>query len=276
LGALVLERDQLLRGWAEARASALALEETKAQMDTFLSIASHELKTPLTSLKLSLQLAQRRLHNLTSSSTSGTAASNDAGLLSAAEQVNRTVHQMVRLEALVNDLVDVSRIQVGRLELRLDRADLATIVREAVLQQQEAAPERDIRFQYPADWPVQVYADSGRIEQVVTNFLTNALKYSQADRPVEVGLEVDQQARVWVRDHGPGLPVSEQDHVWERFHRVKGVEVQSGPGVGLGLGLYISRIIVERHHGHTGVESMLGQGSTFWFTLPLFHLEGAT
>jgi signal transduction histidine kinase/PAS domain-containing protein len=275
LGTLVLERDQLLRGWAETRASALALEETKAQMDTFLSIASHELRTPLTSLKLSLQLSQRRLHKLTAS-PGGTAASNDTGLQSAVEQVNRTVHQLERLEALVNDLVDVSRIQVGKLELRLDRADLAAIVREAVLEQQEAAPERSIHFQRPADWSVLVHADSGRIEQVVTNFLTNALKYSQADRPVEVGVEVEQQVRVWVRDHGPGLPLSEQDHVWERFHRVKGVEVQSGPGVGLGLGLYISRIIVERHHGQVGVETVPGQGATFWFTLPLYHLEDET
>jgi signal transduction histidine kinase len=72
-----------------------------------------------------------------------------------------------------------------------------------------------------------------------------------------------------VRDHGPGLPQEEQDLIWERFHRVKGVEVQSGAGVGLGLGLHISRMIVERHHGQVGVDSAPGQGSTFWFTLPL-------
>ena len=273
LGTLVLERDQLLRGWAEAQANELALYETKAQMDTFLGIASHELKTPLTSLKLSLQLSQRQLRRLTAG-TNGAAASSDARLHSAVEQVNRTVQQIDRMEALVNDLVDVSRIQAGRLELHVEQVDLAAIVRETVIEQREASPGREIHFQRLAEQSVPVYADAGRIEQVVTNFLTNALKYSPADRPVEVGVEAEtRQARVWVRDQGPGLPPQEQEHIWERFHRAKGVEVQSGAGVGLGLGLYISRIIVERHRGQVGVDSTPGQGATFWFTLPLPPLE---
>jgi signal transduction histidine kinase len=104
----------------------------------------------------------------------------------------------------------------------------------------------------------------------VTNYLTNALKYSPAKQPVVVGLDVaSNEARVWVRDQGPGLPPEEQVRIWERFHRVKGIKVQSGTGVGLGLGLYICRIIIERHQGQVGVESAPGQGSTFWFTLPL-------
>ena len=136
--------------------------------------------------------------------------------------------------------------------------------------QEQAAPERTIRLQCPPDVSALVYADGGRIEQVVTNYLTNALKYSPADKPVDVGLVVEpQQARVWVRDQGPGLPVEEQEHIWERFHRVKGIEVQSGTGVGLGLGLHISRMIVERHDGQVGVDSAVGEGSTFWFQLPL-------
>jgi signal transduction histidine kinase len=89
-------------------------------------------------------------------------------------------------------------------------------------------------------------------------------------RSIEVGVEVElQQVRVWVRDYGPGLPLSEQEHIWERFHRAHGVEMQSGAGVGLGLGLYISRMIVEHQHGKVGVQSMPGQGATFWCTLPL-------
>ncbi len=193
------------------------------------------------------------------------------GLHSAVEQLGRTAHQMERLEALVNDLVDVSRIQAGKLELRPEPTDLVAIVREVVEEQREAAPSAP--HPPPASPPtlsVPVYADAGRIEQVVTNYLTNALKYSPADHPVEVGIAVEPgQARVWVRDFGPGLPAEEQEHIWERFHRVQGVEVQSGAGVGLGLGLYISRMIVERHQGQVGVESALGAGSTFWFTLPL-------
>jgi signal transduction histidine kinase len=274
LGALVLERDRLLRGWAETRASELALEETKAQMDTFLGIASHELKTPLTSLKLSLQMSQRQLRKLTGGDTAPVTGAGDSGLHSAVEQLGRTAHQMERMESLVNDLVDVSRIQAGKLELRPEHIDLAAVVHEAVAVQQEAEPERDIRFQYLRDQPVPVYADGGRIEQVVTNYLTNALKYSPADGPVEVGLDVEpERARVWVRDYGPGLPASEQEHIWERFHRVQGVEVQSGAGVGLGLGLFISRMIVERHQGQVGVQSSQGKGATFWFTLPLSPLQ---
>jgi signal transduction histidine kinase len=78
-----------------------------------------------------------------------------------------------------------------------------------------------------------------------------------------------QQARVWVRDEGPGLPPDEQEHIWERFYRAQGIEVQSGIGVGLGLGLHICRSIIEQHHGQVGVQSAPRQGSTFWFSLPL-------
>jgi signal transduction histidine kinase/PAS domain-containing protein len=269
LGALVLERDRLLRHWAEARANELALTETKTQMDTFLGIAGHELRSPLTSLKLSLQISERRLRNLTQGKN-GTVAGRAAELNAALEPVSRTAHQVERIESLVNDLVDVSRIQAGKLELRPNQTDLVTVVHEAVLEQQQAAGDRTILLRSPADLSVPVYADAGRIEQVMTNYLTNALKYSPADRPVEVGVEEEQQqARVWVRDQGPGLPLEEQEQIWERFHRAKGVEVLSGTGVGLGLGLYISRMIIERHQGQVGVQSAPGKGSTFWFTLPL-------
>jgi PAS domain S-box-containing protein len=270
LGTLVLERDRLLRGWAETRANELALGETKAQMDTFLGIASHELKTPLTSLKLSLQSSQRQLRKLTPEKSGDGATRDDAGLRSAAEQLGRTAHQMERLESLVNDLVDVSRIQAGKLELKTESVDLLAIVHEAVEEQQEAVPERRLRLQLPSELSATVVVDAGRIEQVVTNYLTNALKYSPADRVVEIGVALEPgQARVWVRDQGPGLPESELEHIWERFHRAQGVEVQSGTGVGLGLGLYISRMIVERHDGQVGVQTALGHGATFWFTLPL-------
>jgi hypothetical protein len=117
---------------------------------------------------------------------------------------------------------------------------------------------------------VPVIADADRIRQVVANYLSNALKYSPEDRPVVVGIEVDdREARVWVRDEGLGLPTEEQEQIWERFHQATGIAVQSGSGIGLGLGLYICRTIIERHHGHVGVESAPGRGSTFWFTVPL-------
>jgi signal transduction histidine kinase/PAS domain-containing protein len=269
LGALVLEHERLLRERAEAQANELALREAQAQMDTFLAIAGHELKTPLTYIKLNLQLTRRRLEKL---------IRKDAGMPEELSQKATLVlqefahadHQVAHLERLVNDVLDVSRVQASRLDLHPESTDLGAIVREAVEEQRQAAPTRTLLLEVPAAQPVPVYADADRLGQVVTNYLTNALKYSPAEQPVVVGLDVaSNEARVWVHDQGPGLPPEEQEGIWERFHRVKGIKVQSGSGVGLGLGLYISRTIIERHQGRVGVESSPGQGSTFWFTLPL-------
>jgi signal transduction histidine kinase len=242
----------------------LAMQEANQYMDTFLGMAGHELKTPLTSIKLALQLAERRIQRLIHQETAIATA-----VMPFQEQLGRAQHQAERLERLVNDLLDVSRVRAGKLDLHPDRADLAAIIREAVEEQRQAAPERTIVLQIPVGWNIPIIADADRIGQVVTNYLTNALKYSPADRPVEVGASVDtQQARVWVHDEGPGLPTEEQNRIWERFHRTKGIQVQSGTGVGLGLGLYICRTIIERHQGQVGVDSAPGRGSTFWFTLP--------
>jgi signal transduction histidine kinase len=166
--------------------------------------------------------------------------------------------------------VDISRIQNGQLEVKLQPADLASIVERMGEEQRQIMPERTILLLcQPSGW-IPVSADAERIGQVITNFLTNALKYSSEAAPVEVDVQVeDQQTRVWVRDQGPGIPPGEQAHIWERFHRVPGIEVQSGSGIGLGLGLHISKTIIERHHGQVGVKSTPGEGATFWFTLPL-------
>ena len=265
LGALVLERERLLRERAQAQANELALRETNQQMDTFLGIAGHELKNPLAVLKLSTQLSKRRLQSL---GKRGAEAAQE--IKPVLDPLASTEEQLGRLERLVNDVLDVSRIQAGRLELRPDDADLVQIVRQAVEEQRQVAPGRLLLLHLPRNARALVYADAERIGQVVTNYLTNALKYSSEDRPVFVGLDVEErQVRVWVRDEGPGVPPEEQDHIWERFHRARGIEVQSGTGVGLGLGLHICRTIIESQQGQVGVRSMPGAGSTFWFTLPL-------
>lgn len=264
LGALVLERERLLREHAEARANELALRETQEQMDTFLGMMGHELKNPLAGVQLGLQLGQRRLQRLMAQHKEiGT------GFEGVQSSLMRAERQMQFLERLVNDVLDTTRVRAGKLELRLAVTDLAAIVSQAVEAQRQGAPDRALLSRLPAEEPVLVWADADRIGQVVTNFLTNALKYSPAERPIEVGLDVDgQHARVWVRDEGPGIPYEEQKRIWERFHRVKGTEAQSG-GAGLGLGLHICRTMIERHQGQVGVESSPGKGSTFWFVLPL-------
>jgi PAS domain S-box-containing protein len=289
LGAQVLERDRLKSQWTEALANELALRATKAQMDTFLGIASHELKTPLTHMQLSLEITASRLRRVAqrSAATMGDAGKQAVTLFE--EHLTFTEQAVDQLIRLVNDLVDASRVQAGKLDLRLQTCDLTPIVQRAVEAQRQVAPDRSIRLQWlvrtqaedraEGEERIPVVADPGRIEQVVTNFLTNALKYSPTDSPVEVGMRIESEragqvqsvrmAYVWVRDEGPGLPEDEQEHIWERFHRAKGVEVLSDTGVGLGLGLYICRTIVEQHQGHIGVESAPGAGSTFWFTLPL-------
>jgi PAS domain S-box-containing protein len=269
LTALVVERERLLCEREQARTDELALREANRRMDEFLGIASHELKTPVASIKLNAQLAERQLRGLVDASASvpvELTAKIDAvcGLL------GRSDRSLTRLGRLVDDLLDVSRIRAGKLALRSGLADLAVVVRDVVEEQRAAAPHRTIHLDMPPGAAVPVFADADRIGQVVTNYLTNALKYSQASLPVHVQLVLaGAWARVHVRDEGPGLPAEEHGRIWEMFHRVDGIEVQSGSGVGLGLGLHISQTIIERHGGQVGVESAPGQGSTFWFTLPL-------
>ncbi|HEV2458563.1 MAG TPA: ATP-binding protein [Ktedonobacterales bacterium] len=254
LAALVIERDWLLREREEASVRELAQSETNRRMEEFLGIAGHELKTPVTVIKANVQLMSR----------AGQLTSREADLL------HRSERQVDRLSRLVEDLLDVSRIGADKLELDHQPADLMGIIRDIVEGQRLAHPDRDITLKLPRRDAVTVLADTDRIGQVLTNYLTNALKYSVDDRPVAVSLQVrDHMARVSVRDEGPGISAAEQPHIWEPFHRVAGIEVQSGSGVGLGLGLHISRTIVERHGGQVGVESVPRQGSTFWFTLPI-------
>ncbi|HEY7127052.1 MAG TPA: HAMP domain-containing sensor histidine kinase [Ktedonobacterales bacterium] len=275
-GITLVENARLRREQQNALAGQLAAEvreqrasEVNQQMEAFLGIVSHELKTPVSSVLLGLQLLQRRVQRLAHEAAG--VPQGDPALGTSQEVLETTIHQIGRLNRLVNDLLDLSLIQHGRLEFKVQPENLVRLVEQAVEEHRRVVPERTIVWHPPDVEAVPVEADAHRIKQVVTNYLTNALKYSRETAPVEVGMQVEQQqARVWVRDYGPGIPLAEQAHLWDRFHRVKGIEVQSGSGVGLGLGLYISRTIIEQHHGQVGVESIAGQGSTFWFSLRWF------
>ncbi len=268
LVALVIERDRLLQEREEARAHTLALQETNRRMEEFLGIASHELRTPLASVLGNLQLLERRLARMLSTDMTQEELVSQLGMMKSL--LDPMQRQGRRLSRLVGDLVNAYRIKSGSLEFDMQPCDLAAIVREEVEEQRLAAPEHRIDLTLPGDAPVLVIADADRIGQVVTNYLTNALKYSHESRPVQVRLDVEgDTARVSVRDRGPGLPPEEQSRIWEQFHRAPDIRVQSGSGIGLGLGLHICKTFIERHHGQLGVESAIGRGSTFWFTLPL-------
>lgn len=272
-GITVLENARLRRRWAIAQANEQAMREAKQQMEIFLGIVGHELKTPLTALTLRQQLAERSLRSAQRLLTQQ-GADIPRPLVQIGEQHAAAQAQLARLSHLVSDLLDVSRIQEGRLKLQLAPTDLTVIVSAAVEEQCQQAPERNIRLHLPVEGTVLVSADAARIEQVMTNYLTNALKYSPEDCPVDVGVQVEgQQARVWVRDQGPGLPPAEQERIWERFYRAPGVEILCGSGIGLGLGLHVCKTIIEQHQGQVGVLSVPGQGAMFWFTLQLIGPE---
>jgi PAS domain S-box-containing protein len=273
------ERKRLEREREAAHASELAAQDVAKQLDAFLATAAHDIRSPVTVISGQVQLALRRAERLAEAigATSQTGSNSNLPLTPAAEGVVDSLRSaqagVERLRRLVDHLFDVAQAQTGQLTLQLARCDLAALVRRDMASQQAAVPERRINLSAPAG-EVQVEADADRLDQVLSNYLTNALKYSSHDQPVAVRLEVKgNQAMVSVEDHGPGLPPEEQIRVWEAFHRAPGVEVQSGSGEAggsLGLGLHICKQLIELHPGGSvGVESMVGVGSTFWFRLPL-------
>jgi PAS domain S-box-containing protein len=263
LASFVLERERWLDERTTTQAKLLALEEITRQMDQFLGIVTHELRTPITALKTQIQLVRRRIGQEPGRSTEVQRS------LTPVELLARTDGQLRRLTRLIDDLVDLSRIRADKLEMHPDYCDLSQVVTEVVENQCLVHPDRLIRFEASAQ-PLVVYGDPDRLGQVALNYLTNALKYSALDRPVTVRVYSDgTHAHVLVQDEGPGIPLEEQPHIWELFHRAPGIQVLSGSGIGLGLGLHISKTMIERQGGQVGVESLPGQGSTFWFTLPL-------
>ncbi len=268
--AIVMERKRLLEEQTTAQARILALQQAKEQMDVFMNMASHELRTPLTSIIGYTQLARRRLSYLSEVPES----EQEGKIAQVAALLDDADTQAVYLNRLVGDLLEVSRAAGKKLSLQLVVCDITDIVREAIQGQQVVWLHRQIMLQQAEPTPLLVQVDRGRILQVVTNYLTNALKYAPADYPVIVGMHQDaERVRVFVADQGPGIPAEEQERIWERFYRTEGRTPQNNVIPGLGMGLYLSRAIVEQHGGQVGVDSQVGKGSTFWFTLARYHDE---
>ena len=264
----ITEQMRLSEERTEVEATAIALRETTHQMETFLSVVSHELKTPLTAISGNVQLARRQLGHLKHLASS-LDTSDESPFVVIATFLDRAERQINVQSRLVNDLVDSSRIQNNYLELQLQLCDLVTTIEQVVEEQRSMVPSRTIHW-YTSTLHAMVLADSDRIGQVISNYLSNALKYSARDKPVSIALERENSTvRVSVTDEGPGLSSEQQEHIWERFFRIKDISTLTGSVAGLGLGLYICRNLIERQGGEVGVNSEPGSGSTFWFTLPL-------
>jgi PAS domain S-box-containing protein len=246
------ERDRLLDAEREARAAA---ERAVRIREDFLSVASHELRTPVTSLQLVVQSVLRGVRE-------GTPAV-PVEMMSIAER------QITRLKALIDQLLDVARIQSGRLTLDLDDVDLAAEARSVVERLKPELDQAKTPVILRAESPVVGCWDRSRIDQLMTNLVSNALKYG-AGQPIqiEVGASAEGQARITVRDHGIGIAADRIDHIFGRFERA----VSNRNYGGLGLGLYIVDEIVRAHGGAIKVESELGKGSTFIVDLPTQEL----
>ncbi|MBN9387991.1 MAG: PAS domain-containing protein [Chloroflexi bacterium] len=234
--------------------------------DQFLSIASHELRTPLTTIKGYSQILQRDLLRL----RTGNQPVLDQSTSRSVRILSNLVGQVGRMEILINEMLDISRIQSGQFHLKLTGGIILNeVVRRIVEQQQDADPDRPILFQ-PNTFELEGMWDENRLEQVINNLISNAIKYSEPGKPVEVGVgyaTITNEAVVWVRDEGIGISAEHQNQIFDRFYRVRtpmNVSVD-----GLGLGLYISFETIKQHGGHMWLESAPGEGSTFYFSLPL-------
>lgn len=232
------------------------LENTIRARDEFFSIASHELKTPTTSLKLQLELLERKIRKERKESVPVTE------LL---EKLIRSVRQTDRLAGLIENLLDVSRIRSKNLGLERENIDLSALVTETISRFLEQA--RVAGSTIVSHIPRQVIngeLDRIRIEQVLTNLLSNAVKYGSG-KGIEVSLSADENtATLTVQDHGIGISKEDQERIFGRFERAVTLKDFSG----LGLGLYITQQIVQAHGGKIDVESTPGQGSKFTIRLP--------
>lgn len=219
--------------------------------DDFISIASHELKTPVTSLKVSLQLLQRSHEKLSVDTR--------------AKLLEQSVKSLDKLSHLITDLLDTRRMEQGHLKLDKKRflvAELFADCRATILQN----ASQEICFEGDTGYTLE--ADHQQIGQVMTNFITNAIKYAPESARIMIRSDNvnDNELKISVTDHGPGIPHEKLQHLFERYYRT---DYQGKKFTGLGLGLYISAEIIKNHGGDIGVESEMGKGSTFWFTLPL-------
>ncbi len=217
--------------------------------DDFIGIASHELRTPITALKASLQL----LDTMKQGTNSKTA--------SLITQANKSMH---KITGLIDDLLNVNNLKEGQLQLRKSHFRIGSAIDDCCM---HVTAEGVFEIIRSGDLDAEVEADSERIQQVVINLVNNAMKYAHGTREIRIDAKKMENAlQVSVTDQGPGIEKEKLPYLFNRFYRA---DLSSGQYSGLGLGLYIAAEIIRRHKGQIGVDSTPGEGSTFWFTLPL-------
>jgi len=224
------------------------LQEALRLRETFLSVAAHELKTPLTSIVLQLSML-----------------GNDVGEMGRS-RIKTIDRQLARLSVLINDLLDVSRMSHHQMRLEIESLDLAQVAQTAVENFRPIAERTGSTLSFSADGPVVGEWDRLRLEQVLGNLLSNAIKYGMG-KPIEVAVDTDSEGRgrLCVRDHGIGIATENLQRIFKRFERAVSERYYGG----VGLGLYIARQIAEALDGTLNVTSALGQGATFTLVLPM-------
>ncbi|MFL5343611.1 MAG: ATP-binding protein [Hyalangium sp.] len=256
---LELSAQRLHQHAQEEQRAREGLEQAVRARDEFLSLASHELKTPLTSLMLQTQLLQRRLER-----------GEPLPPAAARKLLDQTARQTQRLARLVNDMLDISRISAGKLSLERETFDLVALASEVVVKLGPQLSEAHCQVSIRAEGPVVGVWDQYRLEQVLTNLLTNAARYG-AGTPVELSVRrLEGQAELRVSDQGRGIAQADQERIFRKFERAVGGHEVSG----LGLGLFIVQEIVQMHGGTVRIQSELGQGATFIVLLPTAEGSG--
>jgi PAS domain S-box-containing protein len=226
-------------------------KELEKRKDDFVNMASHELKTPLTSLRLYLDYLNNETKKYRDSKIN--------------KALNHIQDQTGRLQKLVNDLLDVSRLQTGKLNFTMEEFRLDQLIEETMQSLQTSSKQKLI---FKTKIPATIIADRFRIYQVLTNLLTNAMKYSPAEQKIIVKIEKkSDRLHVSIQDFGIGIPRDQNKKIFERLYQVTDDNEKTFPG--FGMGLYISREIIRRHKGQIWVDSEKGKGSTFYFSLPL-------
>ncbi len=235
--------------YLELKKAKEAAENANRLKTEFLNIAAHELRTPLTPLTLALEKTRRDIQK---------------GVPVAQSTLDIMNRQVKRLTVLVNDLLDVTRLEKDGLTLSLEKTDLNEMILLFLEEYRQTPGRRTLIYQEPSESAL-VEVDREKVFQVLSNFVDNAIKYSPEDKPIEIKIEHPSTAwvRVSVVDHGSGISCEEQKLLFERFVRLPSDAMLKHPG--LGLGLYICRKILELHKGKVGVISEKGQGSAFYF-----------